>query len=206
MPINLEWYGWPNRPCDTKCTHDCRGRAGCMVFDAWRARYDKEFGRFALAHYEYPHDPARIAAIKEAAAQEEQRKVHDALGVLAAASGIPRDDLKAMLLMRQYRASLPAICRVLTGRHEMRVLSASTPGDPSVGNNGDEAFLVVGQECMDEGREEMRHKFIEFCETFMDGRVTVGYDDECPDCGAALGDSGVCPDAHCISNREEASR
>jgi len=145
--------------------------------------------------------------------QVDMEQVRHALEVLSAASGIPRQELKTFLLMRSYRASLPVILQRLTGRREMRVLRACTAGDPSVGINGDEAFLILGREYLDvddqyppdglSARDDLRKAFAGFCQvTFMDGKVGAIYDDECPDCGKVLTDVGNCPDTHCISNRE----
>jgi len=89
--VDLEWYGWPNRPCDTKCSDDCRGRRGCQIFGAWFNRYCHEFGDAAAAHYEYPHDPDRNARVtreaqrqaKLAAAREKRRRLNEAIETIA---------------------------------------------------------------------------------------------------------------------------
>ena len=38
----LDNYGYPKRPCDTKCVDGCSRRPSCPLYTAWEARQETE--------------------------------------------------------------------------------------------------------------------------------------------------------------------
>lgn len=83
----------------------------------------------------------------------------------------------------------------------------STPGDPSVGLQGDEILIDWNwnlpelTETFPGGREECRRAFAAFFGQMTDGPPQVQFEGECGECGADTdAESGKCPEPRCVSN------
>jgi hypothetical protein len=180
----------------------------------WHARYVAEFGQAVADHYVYPHDPVRNErVIREAAARDRQLaqerdvcRLNEAVDLLAQTAGLPASDIRRFLLARAYGASMTRVLKMMAGRPDARVLRACTAGDPSVGINGDEMFLVFGVSLLEdldpEARDQLRKAFEAFASEWLDSPAAAGYSDECPDCGEVLDGAGKCAYTHCPSNRK----
>lgn len=89
-----------------------------------------------------------------------------------------------------------------------------TRGDTSVGIFPDFVEISMNRELPeDDEREEIRKQLVDFWNDFLDnGRITVRFEDECPDCGKKMPyttlKEGIgcykevweCSDPHCITN------
>lgn len=72
MAINLNFYGWPNKPCNGPCSDgpNCGFWSSCSILAAWQAKYRETYGQLALSRYEHPHSDVKIEEWNRQAAHD----------------------------------------------------------------------------------------------------------------------------------------